>query len=287
MKTRTTLLLTVLTTLVAPLALVEAKPKSAKAKERTPPPAAEEQSRGVVHIVKRGETLGSIAKKYYGSNYEWVRLKQDNPFVDDPDRLNIGERITVLDPQFIPDESEDTTSSANPSGTGPLGWIPDLSGITLFGKSIPQILLLLMAWFFVHFTIQGFLVWFAAHLTFVKDVSLKKAMRATLQAESLALVCFLMIGFVGLMLVYVGTTSPGNPLSSDLFSTAEQYLRSPGGLMAGGLLTALLYGFLGIRFIPQAFGIQTGRGATLVLVSILLPHLAGMFLLNHRLGLLN
>ena len=46
-------------------------------------------------------------------------------------------------------------------------------------------------------------------------------------------------------------------------------------------------GFLGIRFIPPAFGIQAGRGVMVVLLSILLPHLIGFYLLSHRIGLIN
>ena len=44
------------------------------------------------------------------------------------------------------------------------------------------------------------------------------------------------------------------------------------------------YGFLGLRFIPQAFGAQGARGVAVVLFAILIPHVLGVYLVGHRLG---
>lgn len=242
---------------------------------------------GINHTVQRGETLFSIAEKYYGNGYEWVRLKEYNPWVDQ-ERLNIGEIIHIPEPKHLPRGSTKKQSFLNlPSGGSLLSWIPGLQGVSLFGKNLQQILMMVFTWFTLHFSIQGIFVWFAAHLAFVKDVSIRKAMKATFQSESLALICILVVGFVGLMLLYVGTTSPGKPVSAELVSTAEDYLQSPTGMAIAGILLVALYGFLGIRFIPPAFGIQAGRGMAVVLISILLPHLIGLYLVSHRMGLIN
>jgi hypothetical protein len=89
------------------------------------------------------------------------------------------------------------------------------------------------------------------------------------------------------MLIYVGTTSPGNPVTPELLTTAEGYLASPSGTILAGLLLVGLYGFLGLRFIPPAFGLPTGRGLAVVLIAILIPHLVGFYLVSHRMGLIN
>ncbi len=244
------------------------------------------KSKEIKHKVKRGETLFSIAEKYYGTGYEWVKLKEYNPWVDQ-DHLPIGEIIVIPDPRRIP-LSESGNTSLNPGNPQSLlGWIPDLGNMSLFGKSMVQILLILMTWFFFHFILQGIFVWFAAHLAFVKDVSMKKAMKATFQSESLAFACLFMACIVGLMLLYVGTTSPGNPVTAELLATAETYLGSPSGILVAGLVIVAVYGFLGIRFIPPAFGMEPGRGIAVVFISILLPHLIGFYLLGHRIGIIN
>jgi hypothetical protein len=260
-----------------------AKPRGTKADRNKTPPAAEA---GINHTVKPGETLFSIAEKYYGNGYEWVRLKEYQPWVD-PDHLVPGEVIHVPDAPYGFRGGSGMTSLDLPSGRSLFAWMPTLGNVSLFGRSLNQVILILLVWFVLHFSIQGLFVWFAAHLAFVKDVSMKKAMRATLQSESLALICVVMAAVVGLMLLYVGTTSPGKPVTADLLSTAEEYLGSPSGIAIGGMLLVSLYGFLGIRFIPPAFGIQPGRGVAIVMVAILVPHLIGFYLLGHRMGLLN
>ena len=244
---------------------------------------------GINHTVKRGETLFSIAETYYGNGYEWVKLKEYNPWVED-DKLNVGEIIHVPEPKQMPGVAAAAgggQTSFNLAGPRVLfSWIPKFSGVSLFGRNLFQVILFLMAWFLVHCTLQGFIIWFAAHLTFVKDVSMKKAMRATLQAESLAFLCFFMFFFMGLMLLYVSTTSPGKPVGPEILGAAEQYMTSPTGMVLCGLIVVGLYVFLGIRFIPPVFGIETGRAVALVVIGILLPHFIGLFLVGHRMGLI-
>ena len=280
MKTRAIIILTVL--LAVPATSAFAKPKGWKEPK---PPAAD--ANAVNHVVRPGETLSSIAEKYYGNRYDWVRLKEYNPQIENPDKVPIGEIVFVPDPHTRVVSSGPGRTSLNPGGGRLLGFMPNLSGVTFFGRTIYQIALILMIWFFFHFTSQGLFVWFAAHLAFVQDVTIKKAMRATLQSESLAFLSLLMVGVIGLVLLYVGTTSPGKPVSAELFGTAEEYLGSPTGILVFGLLIVGLYGFLGLRFVPPAFGVQPGRGVAIVLIAILLPHLIGFYLVGHRMGLIS
>ena len=275
---------------VVPAPLGQAAPGEPRP-EGLPPQAAEETDGGVNHVVQRGETLFSIAEKYYGNGYEWVRLREYNTWVDH-EHLNIGEIIYIPEPRRIPAEARAAaaaagrTNSLNVPSLGGLSWLPGLNEVSLFGRNLSQLLGLLAAWFVTHFSLQGLFVWFAAHLAFVKDVSMKKALRATLQSETLAVVCVAMMAGVAMMLVYVGTTSPGNPVSAELLATAEDYLRTPMGMVLSGILLVGLYVFLGIRFIPQAFGIQAGRGMAVVVIAILIPHLVAMYLVGHRLGVI-
>jgi hypothetical protein len=278
MKTRATIVLFAL--LAFPASQAIAGPKGGRSEIKVPVDANK-----VNHTVQRGETLSSIAEKYYGNRYDWVRLKEYNPQIENPDKIPIGEIVFVPDPKNRVAASSPGQISLNPANL--LGFMPNLSGVTFFGRTLYQIALILMIWFLFHFTSQGLFVWFAAHLAFVKDVTIKKALRATLQSESLAFLSLLMVGVIGLMLLYVGTTSPGKPVSPELFGTAEQYLGSPTGIMVFGLLIVGLYGFLGLRFIPPAFGVQPARGVAIVLIAILLPHLIGFYLVGHRMGLIS
>ncbi len=255
------------------------------AKPRPGAKATSSASGGVHHVVQRGESLYSIAEKYYKNRYEYVRLKEYNPWIEDPDLLKIGDIVFVPDRGVLEAPGQ---TSLNPGGKRAfLAWFPNLSGLSIFGRSIYQVVLILMAYFLTHFSIQGVFVWFAAHLAFVRDVSIKKAMKATLQSESLAFVCIIMAAVVGLMLLYVGTTSPGNPATPELFSMAEDYVTTPTGIVLSGILLVALYGFLAIRFIPPAFGIQAGRAVAVVMLAVLLPHLVGFYLIGHRMGLIN
>jgi len=277
MKT-TTILLTILA--LAFLAGAVTADESEKPKVT---PVAPPEGNGVNHKVQRGETLSSIAEKYYGHGYLWVKLKEYNRWIDDPDRIPIGEIVYVPDPINRPVKRTGTTS-LNPTGSS---WTPDLRNMSFFGKSLFQIGLILMVWFLIHSIIQGLFVWFGAHLAFAKDVSIKKAMKATFQSESLAFAFLFFAAIIGMMLLYVATTSPGKPVTPELFSSAEHFLASPHGMITAGLLVVAIYGFLGIRFIPQAFGMDTGRGFAVVMISILLPHLIGFYLVSHRMGIIN
>ncbi len=251
------------------------------------PPAGEGSVAGINHTVQRGETLFSIAEKYYGDGYQSVRIKEYNPWIDH-ERLAIGEVIHIPDPKFSSGETDGGGSTLrNPAGAVSLtGWIGNLNTMTIFGRSLQQVLAVCLTWFVLHFSIQGIFVWFAAHLAFVKDVSMKKALKVALHSETLAFVSMLFLGAGGLFLLYVTTTSPGNPMDGTLLTSAEEYVSTNGGLIAAGFLLVIVYAFLGIRFIPQAFGVEPGKGMAVVVLAILVPHIVGLYFIGHRMGLI-
>ncbi len=252
------------------------------------PPSGESPAAGINHTVQKGETLSVIAEKYYGDGYQWIKLKEYNPWIDDEHRLPIDSVIFVPDPRYSGGGGDAGGSTLrNPGGAISLsGWAGSLSTTTVFGRSLQQVLAVCLTWFVLHFSIQGIFVWFAAHLAFVKDVSIKKALKVTLHSETLAFISMLFLGAGGLFLLYVTTTSPGNPMDGSLLTSAEEYVSTKGGLIAAGFLLVVVYAFLGIRFIPSAFGVEPVRGMAVVLLAILIPHIVGLYLVGHRMGLI-
>lgn len=248
------------------------------------------------HTVQPGETLFRIAEIYYGNGYRWTDIVQFNTWVD-PDHLIVGSTLYIPNPVKRPASGGPSTRgnpgtsrttqnpSLGPTRPGSLGTLfRDLGGATFFGVSIYKVLLFLAVWFVVHAAIQGSFVWFAAHLSFVKEVSFGKAMRATIQAEGLATIFLLVVGLTTLAMVYVGTAPPGKPSLVDLLGTVESYLGSSVGMAVSGFLLVGLYVFLGIRFIPQTFNIPGTQGFAVVFLAILVPHLIFLYLLGSRLG---
>jgi nucleoid-associated protein YgaU len=54
----------------------------------------------VVHVVAAGESLGSIAVRYYGDSTRWQRIYEANRgVIPDPNALAIGTRLTIPPPQ--------------------------------------------------------------------------------------------------------------------------------------------------------------------------------------------
>ncbi len=47
-----------------------------------------------VHIIKKGDTLSGIARRFYGSTEAWDAIARANPGVD-PDRLLVGMRLAL------------------------------------------------------------------------------------------------------------------------------------------------------------------------------------------------
>jgi nucleoid-associated protein YgaU len=56
----------------------------------------ETAQRGKTHIVKKGETLWSIAEDAYGSGYNWVDISNTNK-ITNPGIINEGQELTIPD----------------------------------------------------------------------------------------------------------------------------------------------------------------------------------------------
>ncbi len=53
----------------------------------------------VVHVVQPGESLGSIAMRYYGDSGRWQRIYDANrSVIPDPNALSVGARLTIPPP---------------------------------------------------------------------------------------------------------------------------------------------------------------------------------------------
>ena len=66
------------------------------------PASAQEDLEPGWHIVRLGETLESLAKRYLGSSQLWKQIAQLNPQVPDPDLIEPGQRIRVMVPRRAP-----------------------------------------------------------------------------------------------------------------------------------------------------------------------------------------
>ncbi len=186
---------------------------------------------------------------------------------------------------------ERSTWTKNPDSdeAGAVSWksmVQEIASLQVFGRPFGEIVMLVVAWFVLHMLIQGAFTWFAAHMAFVKDVTVKKAWKATVQSETLAILFLFIVGIVGVAIIYVATAPPGEPFLPELVMIAEEYLSSPTGTALAGLALIGLYVFLGIRFIPSAFGATGGQGFAIVLLSVLIPHFVLLYLVGYRLGYL-
>lgn len=64
------------------------RPPAPKPKPRPPAPTTR------VHVVKKGDTLWELSRKYLGDPYRWKEIARRNG-VKDPRRLQIGHRLTI------------------------------------------------------------------------------------------------------------------------------------------------------------------------------------------------
>ncbi len=276
---------------------------------------------GANHRVRPGESLFAIAERAYGNGLEWPRIWEANPWVD-PDRLRAGELIYVpprdgswgdppskhayaLNPgagsfESADDESTDDADrdgasdgtrgfrSSNPGRGGPglhvfRNLATSVSSKTLFGLPLEKVLFIAFACFLGHALFQGLLVWLAANITFVKDASFKKSLKAVFLTEALTFSTLLVLAGVGVLMLYLGTDPGGSP-GTQLFPSLEGYLQSPVGMSVAGAAVMALYVVLSLRFFPQVFGIPMGRAMTLMAIAVLIPHLAGAYLVGQRAG---
>ena len=269
---------------------------------------------GKNHRVQAGESLFAIAERAYGNGLEWHRIWEANPWVD-PDNLRAGEIIYVpeydnswADPPNNPREARRsekrvltdppnaapaTRISRNPGRGAPgIRVFRDLantvSSRTVFGLTLEKALLVIFLAFVLHAAVQSVLVWIAANITFVKDVSFKKSLKAVFMAEMLTFATVITVAGVAILMTYLGTTEPsgGSAATAQLFPTLESYLRSPVGLAIASFSLLGLYVILSLRFLPQVLGVQTSHAITLMALAILIPHLVGMYLVGQRTGII-
>ena len=75
-----------------------AAPPPAVAAGGAPAPAAPAKTAGKIHVVEKGDTLGAIAKKYYGKASAYMKIFEANRDVlDDPDKIKPGQKLRIPD----------------------------------------------------------------------------------------------------------------------------------------------------------------------------------------------
>lgn len=259
--------------------------------------------------VQSGESLFSIADRAYGNGLEWPRIWEANPWID-PDNLRPGEILYIppWDASWGDPPADGayalrhkgkppvarrrtTTTSANPGGAG-FGMVvqnlaTEVSRKTLFGLPVQKVLLVLFACFLIHAIFQGVLMWLAANLTFVKDASLGKSMKVIFMTESLTFSTIVVLGGVAVVMMHAGAEPTGGASGASLFPELERLLRNPTGTGVACAVVMTIYVILSLRFIPQVFGVPMSRAVTLMALAILIPHLAGLYLVGQRTGLIH
>ena len=76
------------------------KPAAAPAAAPASAPATAPKAAGGprVHEVVKGDTLGAIAKKYYGSANKYMKIFEANrDILNDPDKIKPGQKLTIPD----------------------------------------------------------------------------------------------------------------------------------------------------------------------------------------------
>ncbi|MBI4604167.1 MAG: LysM peptidoglycan-binding domain-containing protein [Planctomycetes bacterium] len=271
--------------------------------------AAPAPQEGTNHRVRPGESLFGIAERAYGNGLEWPRIWEANPWIDEPDRLRTGAIVYVpprdgswgdppsrgtfaLDPgtgSFEGNEEVDGAArSADPGESGIdvfRNIANNVSSKTLLGRPLHSVLGVLLGAFLAHAIVQGILVWLAANITFVKDATFKKSMRAVFLTESLTLSTLLALAGIGILVASVGAGGAAAS-GSALFPSLESLLRSTSGMAVAAVAVLLLYVVLSLRFFPQVFAIPMGRAITLMALAVLIPHLAGMYWIGQHTGLI-
>ncbi len=50
---------------------------------------------GQTYVVKQGDTLSGIAKKFYGDSSQWKKIQRANPEIKDPKKIHPGMKLTI------------------------------------------------------------------------------------------------------------------------------------------------------------------------------------------------
>jgi nucleoid-associated protein YgaU len=77
-----------------PIIIVPRAASTDPADPAAPAPATEPSAGARTHVVKSGESLGTISTKEYGSAKHWKRILDANPGLD-PARLQLGQRLAI------------------------------------------------------------------------------------------------------------------------------------------------------------------------------------------------
>jgi predicted small secreted protein len=268
---------------------------------------------GTDYVIRPGDTLYGIAAREYGDPLEWLTIYESNPWID-PEALVPGDKIFIppsegrnlfnVDPQDVGFEdtspalsrtanrgSPDRLRSGNPGGgsatkkTGLGSIFQNIGGQQIFGEPIEKLGAAAFGGFLVHGFLQGFLLWIVATVSFVKDVTFKKSLKAAFHTETLTVFSVLIIGGIALLMLHIGTSGPGAaPDSASLARSMEQYLRNPTGLMVVGFVAVMLYLLLWLRFVPPALGLKRAQSMMILALAVIAPHVFALYTIGQRMG---
>ncbi len=155
---------------------------------------------------------------------------------------------------------------------------------TLFGVSLEMFGCYVLLFCLFHAIMQGLIVWITSHITFVREASIRKSLKASFLTEMLTLCTLVVISIVAIMMLYVGTENVTEGASTQLFPLVEEYLSTPVGLLAVGCCLLALHVLLSLRFIPQIFEIRRAQAFLVVTLGVLAPHLAGFYVVGKKMG---
>ena len=155
---------------------------------------------------------------------------------------------------------------------------------TLFGVSLEMFGCYVLLFCLFHAIMQGLIVWITSHITFVREASIRKSLKASFLTEMLTLCTLVVISIVAIMMLYVGTENVAEGASTQLFPLVEEYLSTPVGLLAVGCCLLALHVLLSLRFIPQIFEIRRAQAFLVVALGVLAPHLAGFYVVGKKMG---
>ncbi|MHC5036654.1 MAG: LysM peptidoglycan-binding domain-containing protein [Planctomycetota bacterium] len=95
----------------------------------TPAPPSSATPAPVIHVVAPGETLSTIAEKFYGRSSGWKRIAKANPGIN-PDCISVGAKLVIPEAKANPDGEE----IASPETPAPVPQDYEVkAGDTLYG----------------------------------------------------------------------------------------------------------------------------------------------------------
>ena len=70
-------------------------PGEAHAEKKTTETAKNSNRHPRTYVVRSGDTLASISRKFYKTSARWKEIRAANPGVDDPEKLKVGESLAI------------------------------------------------------------------------------------------------------------------------------------------------------------------------------------------------